>query len=116
MTRWVLAAVVILLSCMGLATSPPRFVSRRTGLRKRPILSCLKAVNPHSCAPQYAPCARRRGSGGTGDAGMGRNAVQRAESRIGAGFTGMLPWGEAQVIRPSSARADFASMILGSDR
>src|SRR4051794_17055203 len=53
MTRWVLAAVVIRLSCMGLATSPLRFVSRRTGLRKRPILSCLKAVNPQACAPQY---------------------------------------------------------------
>jgi hypothetical protein len=42
--------------------------------------------------------------------------VQRAESRIGGGFTAMLPWGEAHSNPAKFGEgADLAPMLSGSE-
>ena len=123
MTRWVLAAVVIQLSCKGLrqlaalssALSPVgRLACKRT------ILSCLKAVNPRACAPQYAQPGGRdadpvRRSAAASNA---RNAGAKGRKSYWGWFHGDVTLSAKPTAQSGQVRrwADFASTILGSDR
>src|SRR5437899_8125294 len=85
MTRWVEGAFIVLLlsfapsRCRGTSILPRAAVAC-----KGTLFLCGKGVNPQPSRLRAGPWYRT----------VRCASVRKAESRIGAGFTPMLPWGQ----------------------